>query len=37
VRMSAFGVLKLTLASGGYDWEFAGVSGPRDGGAGTCH
>ncbi len=37
VRISAFGVLKLTLVSDGYDWEFVGVSGPLDSGAGTCH
>ena len=37
VRISAFGVLKLTLASSGYDWEFVPVSGARDAGVGTCH
>ncbi|MBF8301402.1 MAG: Alkaline phosphatase precursor, partial [Acidobacteria bacterium] len=37
MRISAFGVLRLTLASDGYDWEFVGVPGPRDSGAGTCH
>ena len=37
VRISAFGVLKLTLMSDRYDWEFIPVSGPRDAGTGTCH
>lgn len=36
-RLSAFGVLKLTLSSGAYDWEFVSVSGARDSGTGTCH
>lgn len=37
VRISAFGVLKLTLDADGYDWEFVSVSGSGDGGADTCH
>ena len=37
VRISAFGLLKLTLMSDGYDWEFLPVAGPRDAGTGTCH
>ncbi len=37
VRMSANGVLKLALKSGGYDWDFVPVSGPGDSGSGTCH
>jgi hypothetical protein len=37
VRISAFGLLKLTLVSDGYQWEFAPVSGARDAGTGTCH
>ena len=37
VRISAFGILKLTLVSDGYEWEFAPVSGARDAGTGTCH
>ena len=36
-RISAFGVLKLTLRPDGYDWEFMPVSGARDAGAGNCH
>jgi hypothetical protein len=36
-RVSAFGVLRLTLRSDGYDWEFTSVSGPRDSGTGSCH
>ena len=40
VRSSeAFGVLRLTLKSGGYDWRFVPVRGAtfRDSGSGTCH
>jgi hypothetical protein len=37
VRISAFGVLKLTLSSDRYQWEFVSVSGPGDSGAGVCH
>jgi hypothetical protein len=37
VRISEFGLLKLTLASEGYAWEFVPVSGARDAGTGTCH
>jgi len=37
VRISTFGVLKLTLMSDRYDWEFMPVSGQRDTGTGTCH
>jgi len=33
----SFGVLKLTLASDGYDWDFVPVSGPHDSGSGRCH
>jgi 3',5'-cyclic AMP phosphodiesterase CpdA len=36
-RISAFGVLKLTLQSGRYDWQFLAVSGAGDAGSGTCH
>ena len=36
-RISAFGVLKLTLDADGYAWEFVSVSGSGDGGADTCH
>ena len=32
-----FGVLKLTLLSDGYDWQFIPVSGQRDSGNGRCH
>lgn len=35
--IAAFGVLKLTLASDGYEWEFISVSGPSDRGTGRCH
>lgn len=37
VRLSALGVLKLTLRTGGYDWEFVTVSGVGDFGTGACH
>jgi hypothetical protein len=37
IQISGFGVLKLTLASDGYDFEFVPVSGRRDSGHGTCH
>jgi hypothetical protein len=36
---TAYGVLKLTLRSGGYDWEFVPVAGSTftDGGSSNCH
>src|SRR5262245_25176820 len=37
VRISQFGVLKLTLRGTDYDWQFISVSGPGDSGSGTCH
>jgi hypothetical protein len=38
MRLSAYGVLKLTLFAGNYEWEFMRVDGSRgDVGAGTCH
>lgn len=37
LRLSAFGVVKLTLASEGYQWEFVPVSGRGDAGTGVCH
>lgn len=37
VRISAFGVLKLTLMADSYEWEFIPVSGPGDRGMGRCH
>jgi calcineurin-like phosphoesterase family protein len=36
-RLSAFGVLKLTLQPDAYQWDFIPVSGPGDSGSGTCH
>jgi hypothetical protein len=36
-RLSAFGVLKLTLQAEGYQWEFIPVSGAGDSGSGACH
>lgn len=36
-RISVFGVLRLTLSSDGYQWEFLTGSGPRDTGSGQCH
>ena len=35
-RHSGFGVLKLTLGAGTYDWEFMSASGPRDAGSDLC-
>jgi acid phosphatase type 7 len=38
VRLSQFGVLKLTLRPGAYQWEFLQASGGvGDSGTGTCH
>lgn len=37
-RIHAFGVLKLTLQTDSYQWEFVGVPGAgTDAGSGTCH
>ena len=36
VRISAFGLLKLTLFSDRYQWEFVPVSGQSDSGSGQC-
>jgi hypothetical protein len=35
--IAAFGVLKMTLGSGTYDWEFVSVSGSLDRGTASCH
>jgi hypothetical protein len=39
VNGAVFGVLKLTLRDGGYDWQFLPVAGQTftDTGSGTCH
>ena len=37
LRAGAWGVLRLTLESDGYQWEFVPVSGSGDSGRGTCH
>lgn len=39
IRGAAFGVLKLTLKTNGYDWAFLPVAGASfsDSGSGTCH
>jgi acid phosphatase type 7 len=37
IRISAYGVLKLTLSADAYEWEFIPVSGARDSGSGRCH
>jgi hypothetical protein len=38
VRMTGFGVLKLTLGTNAYAWQFVDESGAtRDSGTGTCH
>src|SRR5262249_10787687 len=34
---NTYGVLKLTLQSGGYQWEFIPVAGGGDSGTGACH
>ena len=36
---TAYGVLKLTLRTGGYDWQFVSAAGSSyaDSGSGTCH
>jgi 3',5'-cyclic AMP phosphodiesterase CpdA len=34
---NVFGVLKLTLSGGSYEWEFIPVSGGHDTGMGSCH
>ncbi|HJU02965.1 MAG TPA: DNRLRE domain-containing protein [Actinomycetes bacterium] len=38
-NVSAFGVLKLTLHAGSYDWDFVAADGYRyqDSGSGSCH
>jgi hypothetical protein len=36
VRLSAHGVLKLTLGAGTFTWEFITLSGTRDSGGGSC-
>jgi acid phosphatase type 7 len=39
VRGDAYGVLKLSLRDGGYDWQFVAVEGEtfNDAGSGSCH
>jgi len=37
VRISAHGVLKLTLMADSYQWEFIPVTGHGDSGSGRCH
>jgi hypothetical protein len=37
MRISAYGVLKLTLSADAYEWEFVPVAGARDSGTGRCH
>ena len=37
VQMSTYGVLKLTLQTDSYQWEFIPVSGAGDSGTGSCH
>jgi len=36
-RTGIFGVLKFTLQSGSYQWDFIPVSGAGDSGTGSCH
>jgi len=37
VQIKAFGVIKFTLSSDGYRWEFLPVSGASDSGSASCH
>ncbi len=37
VRISNYGVLKLTLEAATYQWDFIPVSGPGDHGSASCH
>jgi hypothetical protein len=37
IRISSFGILKLTLSSDRYQWEFIPTAGATDGGSGLCH
>jgi hypothetical protein len=39
VLEGAFGILKLKLGAGWYEWEFVPIAGEtfRDSGSGTCH
>lgn len=36
-QIKAFGVIKFTLSSDSYQWEFVPVSGPADAGSASCH
>jgi hypothetical protein len=35
--IAGFGVLKLTLSPGSYQWDYVPVAGPSDSGSGRCH
>ncbi|MGE3957806.1 MAG: metallophosphoesterase [Vicinamibacterales bacterium] len=37
VRIKAHGVMKLTLSSDRYQWDFLPISGPGDSGSAACH
>jgi 3',5'-cyclic AMP phosphodiesterase CpdA len=37
IRISSFGILKLTLSSDRYQWEFIPLGGASDSGSGVCH
>ena len=37
IRLKTHGVLKLTLSSDRYQWDFLALSGPTDSGTTTCH
>lgn len=37
VRLKVHGVIKLTLSSDHYQWDFLAVSGPGDSGTSSCH
>jgi hypothetical protein len=36
VRIVTWGLLKLDLRQGAYDWQFIAVNGTRDSGSGAC-
>lgn len=37
VRISQYGVIRFTLSSSAYEWQFVPVSGPADSGRADCH
>jgi hypothetical protein len=37
IRLRTHGVIRLTLSSDRYDWDFLAISGPGDNGSAACH